>query len=160
MHTPNLCDARLRTNHKVDIKKDLYGLSDNQKRIGLNQKYYVKTYGCQMNEHDSENIKAILEEMAYTETNDMNEADLIILNTCAIRENAHNKVFGMAGRIKHLKESKHVKRLTWSDTNKLKMIVDLMGVNRFLLVNIETYAFIPWSANAEDCLAEDWIIVK
>ena len=59
-----------------------------------------------------------------------------------------------------LKESKHVKRLTWSDTNKLKMIVDLMGVNRFLLVNIETNAFIPWSANAEDCLAEDWIIVK
>lgn len=108
MNTPNLCDARLRTNKKVDIKKDLYELSDNQKKIGLNQKYYVKTYGCQMNEHDSENIKAILEEMAYTEANDMNEADLIILNTCAIRENAHNKVFGMAGRIKHLKESKHV----------------------------------------------------
>lgn len=62
--------------------------------------------------------------------------------------------------LKVLKDGEHVKRLTWSDTSKLKMIVDLLGVNRFLLVNIETNAFIPWSANAEDCLAEDWIIVK
>ena len=59
-----------------------------------------------MNEHDSENIKAILEDMSFTEVDDMEKADLIILNTCAIRENAHNKVFGMLGRIKHLKESR------------------------------------------------------
>ena len=57
-----------------------------------------------MNEHDSENIKAILEDMSFTETDDMESADLILLNTCAIRENAHNKVFGMIGRIKNLKE--------------------------------------------------------
>ena len=59
-----------------------------------------------MNEHDSENIKAILEQMSYKETDEMENADLILLNTCAIRENAHNKVFGMIGRIKNLKEKK------------------------------------------------------
>ena len=74
--------------------------------MGLNKRYFVKTYGCQMNEHDSEMISAILEDMGYTKANDYNDADLIILNTCAIRENAHNKTFGMLGRIKHLKQTK------------------------------------------------------
>ena len=83
-------------------------MTDNQKAIGLNKKYYIKTYGCQMNEHDSENIKAILNEMNFTETDKLEDADLIILNTCAIRENAHNKVFGLLGRIKHLKQTKDV----------------------------------------------------
>ncbi|MCI5703082.1 MAG: tRNA (N6-isopentenyl adenosine(37)-C2)-methylthiotransferase MiaB [Erysipelotrichaceae bacterium] len=57
-----------------------------------------------MNEHDSENIKAMLEEMSFTEEEDYEKADLVILNTCAIRENAHNKVFGLLGRLKHQKE--------------------------------------------------------
>ena len=59
-----------------------------------------------MNVHDSENIKAILEMMGFTESLDMDKADLILLNTCAIRENAHNKVFGMIGRLKHMKEQR------------------------------------------------------
>ena len=59
-----------------------------------------------MNEHDSEMISAILEDMSFTKTEDYTDADLIILNTCAIRENAHNKTFGMLGRIKHLKQTK------------------------------------------------------
>lgn len=61
-----------------------------------------------MNVHDSENIRAILEDVMYTETSDMDMADIIVINTCAIRENAHNKVFGMLGRIKHLKETRDV----------------------------------------------------
>ena len=101
---PNLQEAKIRTKNKVDIKN--YHLDPRYKNLGLNKKYYIKTYGCQMNEHDTENIKAILEQMHFTETTLMEEADLILLNTCAIRENAHNKVFGMIGRIKHLKETK------------------------------------------------------
>ena len=101
---PNLQEAKIRTKNKVDIKN--YHLDPKYKNLGLNKKYYIKTYGCQMNEHDTENIKAILEQMHFTETTLMEEADLILLNTCAIRENAHNKVFGMIGRIKHLKETK------------------------------------------------------
>ena len=108
MNLPNLKEARKRTNNDIVIKDNEYELTDNQKAIGLNKKYYIKTYGCQMNEHDSENIKAILNEMNFTETDKLEDADLIILNTCAIRENAHNKVFGLLGRIKHLKQTKDV----------------------------------------------------
>ena len=74
------------------------------RNIGVGKTYFVKTYGCQMNEHDSENIKAILERLGYTESDDYEKSNLILLNTCSIRENAHNKAFGMLGRVKHLKE--------------------------------------------------------
>ena len=106
MILPNLKEAKKRTKEEVLVKTNEYIVKENIKEIGLNKTYYVKTYGCQMNEHDSENIKAILEDMSFTEIDNMEEADLILLNTCAIRENAHNKVFGYLGRIKHLKESR------------------------------------------------------
>ena len=104
MLKPNLLEAKKRTCEKVRTSANEYIVSENLKNLGLGKKYFVKTYGCQMNEHDTENIKAILEDMSFTETDDMESADLILLNTCAIRENAHNKVFGMVGRIKYLKE--------------------------------------------------------
>ena len=75
------------------------------KNIGEGKKYCVITYGCQMNVHDSENISAIMEDMGYSKSLDYLDSDVIIINTCAIRENAHNKVFGMLGRIKHYKEN-------------------------------------------------------
>ena len=104
MIKPDMLKAKQRTKEQVLTKTNEYIINENLKHLGLNKKYYVKTYGCQMNEHDSENIKAILEDMSFTSTDDMENADLILLNTCAIRENAHNKVFGMIGRIKNLKE--------------------------------------------------------
>ena len=106
MNLPNLLEAKKRTKSEVLTKTNEYIVKGNLKKLGTNKKYFIKTYGCQMNEHDSENIKAILEDMSFTETTEMDTADLILLNTCAIRENAHNKVFGMIGRIKHLKETK------------------------------------------------------
>ena len=96
--------ARIRTNNKVETKN--YKIPERLKKIGIGKTYFIKTYGCQMNVHDSENIKAILEDMGYKESETFEKADLILLNTCAIRENAHNKVFGMIGRIKHLKEER------------------------------------------------------
>ena len=104
MILPDMKEAKLRTDKKV--KTYIYEVDDKFKNIGNNKKYYIKTYGCQMNVHDSENIKALLETMNFTETDNMEDADLIFLNTCAIRENAHNKVFGFLGRVKHLKETK------------------------------------------------------
>ena len=106
MSLPNLKDAKIRTNKEIKIIRDDYKVSENMKTIGIGKKYFLKTYGCQMNVHDSENIKAILEDMSFEETIDMEDADIIILNTCAIRENAHNKMFGFLGRVKHLKQSK------------------------------------------------------
>ncbi|MBE6144403.1 MAG: tRNA (N6-isopentenyl adenosine(37)-C2)-methylthiotransferase MiaB [Firmicutes bacterium] len=106
MQMPNLKEAQKRTNKKVLVKENEYFLNDALKVLGKDKKYFIKTYGCQMNEHDTENIKAILEDMSFIETDTMESADLILMNTCAIRENAHNKVFGYLGRIKHLKETK------------------------------------------------------
>lgn len=71
--------------------------------MSLNKKYYIKTYGCQMNEHDSEKIAGMLEEMGYSSTDELEEADLIFLNTCTVRENAELKVFGKVGSLKRLK---------------------------------------------------------
>ena len=106
MKLPDLNEARKRTKKEILIKTNDYIVKENLKELGLGKKYYIKTYGCQMNVHDSENIKAILEDMSFTETDKFEEADLILLNTCAIRENAHNKVFGFLGRVKHLKQTK------------------------------------------------------
>ena len=102
MNMPNLKEARKRTNSEVETI--YYKENEKYKDIAKNKKYFLKTYGCQMNEHDSENIKAMLEYMGFIETENMEKADLILLNTCSIRENANNKVFGMLGRAKHLKE--------------------------------------------------------
>ena len=105
MNLPDLKEAKKRTNKDIKIINDDYKVPKTMKTFGKNKKYYIKTYGCQMNVHDSENIKAILEDMSFTEASEMEDADIIILNTCAIRENAHNKMFGFLGRVKHLKES-------------------------------------------------------
>ena len=91
---------------KVEYKRSEFKLDDNYKNKYKNKKFFLKTYGCQMNEHDSENIVGLLKEMGFEEVDDYTEADFLLLNTCSIRENAHNKAFGMLGRFKHLKESK------------------------------------------------------
>ena len=101
MNYPNMADARKRGKEEV---KYLYE-NRNYNEIFKGKKYFIKTYGCQMNVHDSEEIKKILENLGYTEVEDYEKADLIILNTCAIRENAHDKVFGFLGRCKHLKKT-------------------------------------------------------
>lgn len=106
MNLPDLKEAKARTKKEIKIIRDDYKVPENMKTIGKDRKYYLKTYGCQMNVHDSENIKAILEDMSFTEAMELEDADIILLNTCAIRENAHNKMFGFLGRVKHLKESK------------------------------------------------------
>ena len=95
MNLPSLKDARIRTKEEVITK--IYKQNINANKIGEGKTYFVKTYGCQMNEHDTENLKALLEEMSFKEVDDYENADLVLLNTCSIRENAHNKAFGMLG---------------------------------------------------------------
>ncbi|MFW5749487.1 MAG: tRNA (N6-isopentenyl adenosine(37)-C2)-methylthiotransferase MiaB [Halanaerobium sp.] len=68
-----------------------------------NKFYNIITYGCQMNEHDSERLAGMLEEMGYQHTEELAEADIILLNTCIIRENAELKVFGKLGELKQYK---------------------------------------------------------
>ncbi|NPV52030.1 MAG: tRNA (N6-isopentenyl adenosine(37)-C2)-methylthiotransferase MiaB [Firmicutes bacterium] len=68
------------------------------------RKYLLQTFGCQMNVHDSETIAGILEKEGYIPTEDPEEADLILFNTCCVRENPERKVYGRAGDLKRLKE--------------------------------------------------------
>ena len=86
MNLPDLKEAKVRTKKEIRIIRDDYKVPESMKTIGENKKYYLKTYGCQMNVHDSENIKAILEDMSFTECDNMEESDIVLLNTCAIRE--------------------------------------------------------------------------
>ncbi len=72
-------------------------------KTGKRRNFYCLTMGCQMNAHDSEKITAILSKMGYDKTDVENEADFIIYNTCCVRENAEEKVFGKLGFLKHLK---------------------------------------------------------
>ena len=104
MHLPDYKEARSRD--KRTYNRINFTLDKNIEKKYVGKKYHVKTYGCQMNEHDSENICAMLEALGFTKTDDYLDADLVILNTCSIRENAHNKAFGMLGRLKHLKNEK------------------------------------------------------
>ena len=67
-------------------------------------KYYIETWGCQMNEEDSEKLSGMLKRLGYTRTEEKNEAGIILYNTCCVRENAENKVFGNLGQLKKLKE--------------------------------------------------------
>ena len=71
---------------------------------GTRRKYYIETFGCQQNEADSERLSGMAEEMGYTETDKTEEADLIIVNTCAVREHAEKRALSITGQYKHLKE--------------------------------------------------------
>lgn len=102
MNVPDLMVAKDRS--KVDVKEKKLDLDI--KPFFKGKKYFLRTYGCQMNVHDSEEIKYYLESLGYTAVDALEDADIVILNTCAIRENAKDKVFGYLGRCKHLKKTK------------------------------------------------------
>lgn len=84
--------------HSVKIPAEI-------ENLGANKKFYVRTYGCQGNLRDGEVIEGILEKLKYEKTDNLEEADVIILNTCAVRENAEKKVFGEIGSLKRLKQT-------------------------------------------------------
>ena len=71
----------------------------------VTQRYHLRTFGCQMNEHDSERIAGLLEADGYEPTDQADEADVVVLNTCCIRENADNKLYGTLGNLKPLKDA-------------------------------------------------------
>ena len=66
-------------------------------------KYNILTMGCQLNENDSEKLCGMLEKMGYTRTDDVKNSDIALFNTCCVRENAEDKLFGKLGELKRLK---------------------------------------------------------
>ena len=90
MLKPDYKVAKDRT--KVEI--NYQNVDEKIKNIYKGKKYFLRTYGCQMNVHDSEAIASYLEKLGFTKTDVLEQSDIVVLNTCAIRENAHDKVFG------------------------------------------------------------------
>ena len=88
-------------NDEIDIQNKYIS---KLRQIINGKKYYILTMGCNLNENDSEKIAGMLEKIGYNKVDEMNKADLIIFNTCCIRENAEDKVFGKLGEAKKVKE--------------------------------------------------------
>ena len=102
MKTPNMLDAKKRNQNEIKY----VNYDKNFDKFGEGKTFFVRTYGCQMNEHDSEKIRGMMKSVGFKLVDSIEKADVVILNTCAIRENAHDKVFGFLGVLKHLKQSK------------------------------------------------------
>lgn len=88
------------------INKSNYLEKVNKINEGKNLKYFILTMGCQLNENDSEKICGMIEKMGYNKTNTLEEADLVVFNTCCVRENAEDKLFGKLGEVKKIKEKR------------------------------------------------------
>lgn len=101
--TPSIKDARKRKTTETPVLD--YNDYFNIKGFGKGKSYKIETFGCQGNEADSEKIRGILEALEFTKSETLEDADIILLNTCAIRENAENRVFGELGRLKKYKRN-------------------------------------------------------
>ncbi len=102
---PSLKDAKHRGKDQIHHIKDAYEIPADMIGIGKGQKYFIQTYGCQANERDSETLAGILESLGYEATDEIKDAQVVLLNTCAIRENAEEKVFGKIGYLKKVKRT-------------------------------------------------------
>ncbi len=92
---------------KEEIQKQMeYIEKVNKINAGKVLNYYILTMGCQLNENDSEKLCGMIENMGYSKTEDLNEADLVLFNTCCVRENAEDKLFGKLGEVKKVKEKR------------------------------------------------------
>ncbi len=137
MNVPDLMVAKDRS--KVDVKEKKLDLDI--KPFFKGKKYFLRTYGCQMNVHDSEEIKYYLESLGYTAVDVLEDADIVILNTCAIRENAKDKVFGYLGRCKHLKKTKRdlIIAITGCLMQQPKEIEEIQNRHKYIDIIVGTH---------------------
>ncbi|MFV0479485.1 MAG: tRNA (N6-isopentenyl adenosine(37)-C2)-methylthiotransferase MiaB [Anaerorhabdus sp.] len=103
---PSLRNAQVRTKEEIQVKYNSFKLTENVKNLGVGRTFFLRTYGCQANERDSETIVGILLQLGFSQVWKEEEADFILLNTCAVRKNAEDKVFGELGLLKRLKLNK------------------------------------------------------
>ena len=93
--------------NRVEVKEELDYIEKISKiNAEKNLKYFILTMGCQLNENDSEKLCGMIEKMGYTKAENLNESDLVVFNTCCVRENAEDRLFGKLGEVKKIKESR------------------------------------------------------
>ena len=102
---PDLKQAGRRTKSETEFIYETLEIPAELHEIAKGRKYLVRTFGCQANERDGETLQGILEQIGYERASKVDEADVIILNTCAVRENAEQRVFGEVGNLKRLKQN-------------------------------------------------------
>ena len=98
---PDLRKARMRL--VKETQKIMYENNPKYQTLGVGKTYHILTYGCQGNEADSEVMAGIFEQMGFTYCEEANKSDVVLLNTCAIRENAENRIWGVLGNLKEPK---------------------------------------------------------
>ena len=103
INTPDLLKAASRKREVTNfcVANSLH--LDDLRPLAKDKKYYIRTYGCQANVRDEETMRAMLEDVGYTYSDDIENVDVIIINTCAVRENAEDKVYGEIGNLKRLR---------------------------------------------------------
>lgn len=103
---PCLANARLKNDDQNIIHRDCFVVDVFLKEYGKNKKYFIRTFGCQANVRDSEIVAGLFDKMNMTQTEKMDDADIIVINTCAVRENAVDKMFGEIGQCKSYRQKK------------------------------------------------------
>ncbi len=137
MHLPDLNIAKDRSskeNKYINLKEDY-------KEVFKGKKYFLRTYGCQMNVHDSEAIRSYLETLGFENTEKIEDANVVVLNTCAIRENARDKVVGFLGKCHYLKKNKEDFKivLTGCMSEQPDFIKDILDKHKYIDIVIGTH---------------------
>ena len=104
INTPDMLKAASRKKSATVFMPATFDKKDQLEALVKGEKYYIHTYGCQANVRDEETMRGLLEDVGYKQTDKPEEASLIIINTCAVRENAEDKVYGEIGNLKHLRK--------------------------------------------------------
>ena len=104
VNTPDLLKAASRKKETTRFCTANPAHFEDLKSLVKGQKYYIRTYGCQANVRDEETMRAMLEDVGYSFSEDIENVDVIIINTCAVRENAEDKVYGEIGNLKRLRK--------------------------------------------------------
>ena len=104
IHTPDMLKAASRKREATVFMPASFDKKDELQNLVQGEKYYIHTYGCQANVRDEETMCGMLEDVGYSQVADPKQADLIIINTCAVRENAEDKVYGEIGNLKILRK--------------------------------------------------------
>nr|MCR4880290.1 tRNA (N6-isopentenyl adenosine(37)-C2)-methylthiotransferase MiaB [Bacilli bacterium] len=104
INTPDLKKAQVRKKEATFFMSGATQHTKEELDLLNNKRYYIHTYGCQANVRDEETMRGLLENIGMTRVEEASEADVIIINTCAVRENAEDKVYGEIGNLKRLRK--------------------------------------------------------
>lgn len=119
---------QLRSNREVNKEVNNTENQENTPQTGVSRQFYIETYGCQMNVHDTEKAASVLSSMGYKQVETPETADLMLLNTCMVREKPQQKVYSRVGELKKIKAKRAAKQETEAAKDRKKApLIGVMG---------------------------------